>query len=88
MLAPGLPLLDEALELAELEQQTGSRGSRSCSPSGEPIAADGIFYNDLREPFMAADQAAVTLATTDKAMYTPPRIPCSAASTGRASARR
>jgi hypothetical protein len=31
--------------------------------------ADGLFYNDLREPFIGADIAAVTLATTDKALY-------------------
>jgi hypothetical protein len=37
--------------------------------------ADGLFYNDLREPFIAADQAAVTLATTDKAIYTPSAFP-------------
>lgn len=37
--------------------------------------ADGIFYNDTREPFIAADQAAVTLSTTDKALYTPSAFP-------------
>lgn len=31
--------------------------------------ADGQFYNDLKEPFIAADIASVTLATTDKALY-------------------
>ena len=31
--------------------------------------ADGIFYNDLREPHFAADLSAVTLSTTDKALY-------------------
>jgi hypothetical protein len=30
---------------------------------------DGPFYNDVREPFCAADISAVTLATTDKALY-------------------
>jgi hypothetical protein len=37
--------------------------------------ADGLFYNDTREPFMAADQAAVTLSTTAKALYTPSAFP-------------
>lgn len=37
--------------------------------------ADGLFYNDLREPFIATDQAAVTLATTAKALYTPSAFP-------------
>jgi hypothetical protein len=32
--------------------------------------ADGLFYNDLREPFIAADVPAVTLAATAKALYT------------------
>lgn len=31
--------------------------------------ADGLFYNDLREPFIGADIAAVTLSTTLKALY-------------------
>jgi hypothetical protein len=31
--------------------------------------ADGLFYNDLREPFIATDVAAVTLAATAKALY-------------------
>lgn len=37
--------------------------------------ADGLFYHDLREPFIAADQGAVTLASTDKALYTPSAFP-------------
>lgn len=32
--------------------------------------ADGLFYNDLREPFIGADVPAVTLAATAKALYT------------------
>lgn len=31
--------------------------------------ADGLFYNDLREPFIGTDIAAVTLAVTNKALY-------------------
>lgn len=31
---------------------------------------DGPFYNDLREPHIVSDLAAVTLSTTDKALYT------------------
>ena len=37
--------------------------------------ADGLFYNDLREPFMAADQSQVTLSTTAKALYTASAFP-------------
>jgi hypothetical protein len=36
---------------------------------------DGPFYNDLRQPFNAADLAAVALSTTDKALYTPSNFP-------------
>ena len=37
--------------------------------------ADGLFYNDLREPFVSTDQVAVTLATTNKALYTASAFP-------------
>lgn len=37
--------------------------------------ADGLFYNDMREPFIASDVPAVTLATTFKALYTPSFFP-------------
>lgn len=37
--------------------------------------ADGLFYNDLREPFVTVSPAAVTLATTAKALYTPSQFP-------------
>jgi hypothetical protein len=37
--------------------------------------ADGLFYNDLRAPFMIADQTAVTLASTFKALYTASAFP-------------
>lgn len=36
---------------------------------------DGAFYNDLREPFIGADIAAVTLSTTDKALYPASNFP-------------
>lgn len=36
---------------------------------------DGVFYNDLREPFIGADIGAVTLATTDKALYPASNFP-------------
>lgn len=37
--------------------------------------ADGLFYNDLREPFIAADIAAVTLGSAAKALYTVSNFP-------------
>lgn len=37
--------------------------------------ADGLFYHDLREPFVTVPPAAVTLATTAKALYTASQFP-------------
>jgi hypothetical protein len=37
--------------------------------------SDGLFYNDLREPFISTDQGAVTLSTTAKALYTAAAFP-------------
>lgn len=37
--------------------------------------ADGLFYHDLREPFVTTSPAAVTLATTAKALYTASQFP-------------
>lgn len=37
--------------------------------------ADGLFYNDMREPFIGADPTSVTLSTTDKALYPAANFP-------------
>lgn len=37
--------------------------------------ADGLFYNDLREPHFISDLSPVTLATTAKALYTTSDFP-------------
>lgn len=37
--------------------------------------ADGLFYNDLREPFIGVDIPAVTLAATAKALYPASNFP-------------
>jgi hypothetical protein len=37
--------------------------------------ADGLFYNDLREPFIASDIPAVTLLTTGLALYPASNFP-------------
>lgn len=37
--------------------------------------ADGLFYNDLREPFIGVDIAAVTLAATNKALVPVSNLP-------------
>lgn len=54
----------ERIEDAILEASKGSR-----------FYMDGAFYNDLREPFMAADAATVTLAATNKALYSTSDFP-------------
>lgn len=37
--------------------------------------ADGLFYQDTREPFVVVPPLAVTLAATAKALYTPSHFP-------------
>lgn len=37
--------------------------------------ADGLFYNDLREPFVIADLAAISPLATAVALYTPSAFP-------------
>lgn len=37
--------------------------------------ADGLFYNDLREPFIASDLAAISPLATAVALYTPSSFP-------------
>lgn len=37
--------------------------------------ADGLFYNDLREPFLGADGGIITMAATAKAIYTASQFP-------------
>lgn len=37
--------------------------------------ADGLFYHDTREPFVTVAPGPVTLATTDKALYTASQFP-------------
>jgi hypothetical protein len=37
--------------------------------------ADGLFYNDLREPHFISDLSPVTLSTTAKALYTTSDVP-------------
>lgn len=66
---------DDIRELSEIMQGDWKARYAELMTSGVPLASDGIFYNDLREPFMAADQAAVTLATTDKALYSASAFP-------------
>ena len=37
--------------------------------------ADGLFYNDLREPFVATDLTAISPLSTAVALYTPSSFP-------------
>lgn len=50
--------------LGDAFEQLLARGGGLC------YMADGLFYHDLREPFIASDIPAVTLAATAKALYT------------------
>lgn len=66
---------DEITELAGIFREDWKARYGRLMTEDLPMNADGIFYNDLREPFMSADQAAVTLAATDKALYTASAFP-------------
>ncbi|MFL5954773.1 MAG: hypothetical protein ACJ76I_11775 [Gaiellaceae bacterium] len=68
-------MLDDVAELAELERADWKPRIGRLLAEREPIATDGVFYVDTREPFVTADLAAVTLAATDKAMYTTSDFP-------------
>ena len=60
---------DDVMALKEVQEADWKARYGRLMTENVPMNSDGIFYNDLREPFMAADQAAVTLSTTDKALY-------------------
>lgn len=66
---------DDLRELKEMEEAEWKPRFGHLMKNGVPMNSDGIFYNDLREPFMAADQATVTLAATAKALYTASAFP-------------
>lgn len=53
-------------------EQTSFKGRmyRAAGKAGLLMPADGPFFLDTREPFVATDVPAVTLATTAKALYT------------------
>lgn len=72
---PSDELLTDMAELAALEQTDWKPRLARLLANRDLVAADGLFYRDTREPFLAADVPAVTLATTDKAMYTPSQHP-------------
>lgn len=58
-----------------LPRTIGDRLEEAMRSMGLVLGTDGIFYNDLREPFCGADLATVTLAATNKALYTPSDFP-------------
>lgn len=68
-------VLDEVMKLAEHEQRDWMQQWTKIRRSGVPIAADGIYYNDTRPPFMFTDGPDITLATTAKALYTTSMFP-------------
>jgi hypothetical protein len=60
---------DSIMELKEIQEANWKYQYGKILQSGAPTNADGIFYWDTREPFISVDVAAVTLATTNKALY-------------------
>jgi hypothetical protein len=66
---------DDIMALKEVQEADWKRRMGELMVGGDPMNSDGIFYNDLREPFISADQAQVTLATTAKALYTASAFP-------------
>lgn len=66
--------------ISRLEHEAGMEGfgpqrTKLAELIYPPISggADGLFYRDLREPHIIADEAAITLATTQKALWAPAR---------------
>lgn len=66
---------DDIMALKEHQERDWKQRYGRLMVDGDPINADGIFYNDLREPFLSADQSDITLATTDKALYAAAAFP-------------
>lgn len=79
VLMPARRPLPAPLDAAKL------RALRILSPESAEIAriarkyrmtmADGLFYRDLREPFVSVNVGAVTLSTTDLALYPAANFP-------------
>lgn len=63
----------ENLNNVVVGQGRGPIGKRADGSSILPVrgGADGLFYTDLRAPFVVADQAGITLTTTQKALWLP-----------------
>lgn len=68
-------IMDQITKLVVHEQRDWVKRWSNIRRSGDPFAADGIFYNDTRPPFMFADGPDITLSTTAKALYTPSMFP-------------
>ena len=66
---------DDIMELKEKQESDWKLRMGELMVSGAPMNSDGIFYNDLREPFLSGDQADITLAATAKALYAAAAFP-------------
>jgi hypothetical protein len=53
----------------------GERIEGWLAKAGHLLRADGLYYNDMRAPFIGADVTAVTLASTAKALYPASNFP-------------
>lgn len=65
----------DLVDLMDYERRDWVRKHKNIRDSGDPHAADGIFYHDTRAPHIGADLAPVTLSTTAKALYSPSAFP-------------
>jgi hypothetical protein len=77
VLQPGV-LLERTLMRTLRRHQFSSEEIGRIAEVAERIRAtmaDGLFYTDTREPFVSVAPAAVTLAATDKALYTASQFP-------------
>jgi hypothetical protein len=61
--------INDVMELASVEGRHWKPRIMGLIKDGEPMASGGQWYQDSRPPWMVADAAAVTLATTMKQMW-------------------
>lgn len=56
-------------ELARLEQRAWVPGMADLRSKGDPVAAEGIYYQDSKTPFATADYSTITLSTTSLMLW-------------------
>jgi hypothetical protein len=66
---------DDIMALKEHQERDWKARFGKLMTEDTPLNADGIFYNDLREPFFAGPEVDITLAATAKALYAAAAFP-------------